>query len=123
MTPMKKSPFSKGMDDHLYERLKKIEEQVERLEKIEKQYLYLDAHKKIMFSSLFLEAEGKSVAEREAFVYASDKWKNFIDGAVEAETQYLREKRLLELKLKAYDAAHLTFKVEGAAIKRQGETT
>jgi len=107
------------MDDRLYKRLEKLEEQIETLRDAEKQFLALDAHKKVLAAQLFLKADGKNVAEREASVYASDDWIVFSKGHVEAESSYNHERRRYELRLKAYDAEHLTLKTEAPAIKRQ----
>lgn len=108
------------MDDRLFKRLEKIEESISRLRKVEEQFLYLDAHKKVLFSQLFMKAEGKNNAEKEAFAYASQDWVDFVSGLVKAETNFNHERRMYELRLKAYDAEHLTFKNEAPAIKRQG---
>ena len=108
------------MDKRLFGRLSKIEQHIDVLKKVESEFLYLEAHKKVMFSSLFLQAEGKNVAEKEANAYASADWVNFIDGHAEKEAEYNYMRRLYELKLKAYDAEHLTLKTETPVISRQG---
>lgn len=107
------------MDERLYQRLKKIEMQLEKLRKVEAEYLYLEAHKKVMFSGLYLAAEGKNVAEKEANAYASKDWVTFIEGHAAKEAEYLHERRFYELRLKAYDAEHLTLKTETPAMVRQ----
>jgi hypothetical protein len=111
------------MDAALKDRLLKIGEQIDKLRVVEKEFLYLEAHKKVMFSGLYLAAEGKNVAEKEANAYASQDWVNFIDGHAEKEAAYNYERRMYELRLKAYDAAHLTLKTETPAISRQGAIT
>jgi hypothetical protein len=111
------------MDKRLFNRLAKIEQHIDALKQVEGEFLYLEAHKKVMFSSLFISAEGKSVAEREAAAYSSKEWVDFADGHASKEAEYNYMRRLYELKLKAYDAEHLTLKTEAPAIGRQGATT
>lgn len=108
------------MDSRLYKRLEKLEAQIERLRIKERAFLQLDAHKKVLAAHLFIGADGKNVAEREANVFASDDWQDFIEGHVEAESAFNHERRRYELQLKAYDAEHLTLKTEVPVIKRQG---
>lgn len=108
------------MDTRLAERLDKLADQIDTLRDAEKAFLELDAHKKVLAAQLYLKTDGKSVAEREAAVYASVDWKNFCAGLVEAESAYNHERRRYELQLKAYDAEHLTLKTEVPVIKRQG---
>lgn len=108
------------MDDRLYKRLEKIEESIDRLKKVEAEFLYLEAHKKVLFAQLFMKAEGKNNAEKEALAYSSKDWIDFVDGLVKAETNFNHERRMYELRLKAYDAEHLSLKTESPVIKRQG---
>lgn len=108
------------MDDRLYKRLEKIEESIESLRDVERRYLGLEAHRKVLYSQLFLKSQGKNVAEKEATAYNSKDWRDFIAGLVEAETDFNLERRMYELRLKAYDAEHLTLKTEVPVIKRQG---
>lgn len=108
------------MDDRLYKRLEKIEESIDNLRKAEREFLQLEAHRKVLAAQLFITAPGKNVAEREAQVYASNDWINFTNGHVRAETDFNHQRRMYELRLKAYDAEHLTLKTETPVIKRQG---
>jgi hypothetical protein len=108
------------MDARLYQRLEKIEESIAKLREAERRFLTLEANKKPLYSQLFLTAEGKNVAEREATAYNSEQWRHFIGGLVQAETDFNHERRMYELRLKAYDAEHLTLKTETPVIKRQG---
>lgn len=108
------------MDKRLAERLRKIEAQIETLSKAERTFLELEAHKKVLAAQLFLTAEGKSVAEKEAYVFSSKAWIEFSLGHVEAESMFNHERRRYELRLKAYDAEHLSLKSEVPAIRRQG---
>jgi hypothetical protein len=107
------------MDTRLEERLTKLSEQIDRLKKAELSFLTLDAHKKVMAAQLFIQADGKNVAEREANVYSSQAWKDFAAGLVEAESAFNHERRRYELQLKAYDAEHLSLKTETPVIRRQ----
>lgn len=107
------------MDVKLRKRLEKLEEQIDALRAAEKSFLALDAHRKILAAELFLRAEGKSVAEREAVVFSSDDWIAFSNAHVEAESSFNHERRRYELRIKAYDAEHLTLKTETPVIKRQ----
>lgn len=107
------------MDDRLYKRLEKIEHSIEKLREVEKTYLDLEATKKPLYSQLFLAAKGKNVAEKEAEAYDSQDWRDFVSGLVEAESAFNYERRMYELRLKAYDAEHLTLKTETPVIKRQ----
>jgi hypothetical protein len=108
------------MDDRLFKRLEKIEQSIESLRTIEKRFLQFEATKKPLFSELFLKADGKNNAEKEANAYNSKDWRDFAAGLVQAESDFNFERRMYELRLKAYDAEHLTLKTETPVIKRQG---
>lgn len=108
------------MDDRLKKRLLKIEEQIDILKGAESLFLQLEAHRKVLFSQLFLKAMGKSVAEKEALAYASDEWIDFSKGHAEAESALNHERRWYELRMKAFDSEYITFKLEAPAIKRSG---
>ncbi len=107
------------MDSRLETRLKRLEGQINFLRQVEEKFFELEAHKKSLAAELFLASKGKNVAEREALAYASQQWKDFAIGLARSESSYNNEKRRYELQLKAYDAEHLTFKIEESAIKRQ----
>lgn len=107
------------MDARLKGRLDKLDEQIDRLRSAEMAYLTLEANRKVLAAQLYLKAEGKNVAEKEASVYASQDWIAFSNGLVQAETTFNHERRRYELQLKAYDAEHLTLKTETPAIRRQ----
>lgn len=123
MTRKSPSKGAAGIDGALLERLYKVDAQIEALRKVEAEFLYLEAHKKVLYSSLYLKAEGKNVAEKEANAYASKEWQDFAYGHAEKEAQYHYERRMYELRLKAYDAAHLTLKTETPVVNRQGSVT
>ena len=107
------------MDERLLDRLNKIHEQIDDLKQKEFTYLKLAAHEKILFAKIYLSFENGSVEDRKQKAYMHPDWESFIEGFVHAETDYLEAKRLFELKMKAYDAEHLTLKSEIPTIKRQ----
>lgn len=108
------------MDVRLNKKLMDIEKHLTVLKAAEVNFLFLDAHKKVLFAQLFLKADGKNITERESSVYASQDWIDFSRGLAESESQYNHERRTLELLIKKYDGAHLTLKTESPVIKRQG---
>lgn len=108
------------MDSRLNDRLEKLADQIDKLREVERVFLELDANRKPLYSQLFLHAEGKNIAEREALAYNSRDWRDFTAGLVEAESAFNHERRRYELQLKAYDAEHLTLKTEVPVIRRQG---
>lgn len=107
------------MDSRLRKRLEKVETQIDLLRDVERRFLEFSAHEKVLYSKLYLSMKGANVEERKAKVYSSDDWFNFVNAFSEMEAEYLEAKRRYELKLKAYDAEHLSFKNELPAIKRQ----
>lgn len=111
--------FHSDIDDRLLRRLDIIEKYLATLTDAEETYLELEANRKITWAQLYLKTAGKNVAEREAMVYASDDWRDFMAGHVSAESKFNHAKREYELRLKAYDACHLSVKNELPAIKRQ----
>ena len=107
------------MDRRLADRLNEIDSQLEKLRQCEMHFLDLEAHRKVLAAQLFIKADGRSVAEREAQVYSSQEWIDFSGGHAQAETEFNHERRRYELLLKAYDAEHLTLKTETPVIRRQ----
>lgn len=106
------------MDERLLDRLSKINEQIDQLAVEEERYLALKAHEDALYSILFIKAQGNN-EQRKAEVLASSEWQAFQQGYVASQVLYQKARRQYELKLKAYDAAHLSFKNEYPAIKRQ----
>ncbi len=106
-------------DERLRKRLIAIDRQISKLRVAEEAFLNLDATKKLQHAVIYLRTKG-TVAEREAMVHASEEWRVFITGLVQAEVEYNYQKRELELQMKAFDAEYLTYKVEAGAINRQG---
>lgn len=108
------------MDAKLRMRLERLEEQHAKLCPIVDKVRELEANEKPLFSKLFLAADGKSVAEREAQAYASQDWIDFAQALAHAKSEFINEMRWFEIRQKAYDAEHLTLKTEVPVIKRQG---
>lgn len=106
------------MDTRLKERLNALSDQIDKLRKAELEFLTLDAHKRVLAAQLFLQAEGKNVAEKEANVYSSAQWKDFSSGLVESESKFNHERRRYELQLKAFDAEYITYKIDATAIRK-----
>jgi len=106
------------MDAILGERLNKIAKQIKALRDLEEGFFRLEAHEKVLFGSLFSKVEGKSIEDRKAAVHSSKPWADFTLGLSIAHAEYLEAKRTYELKLKAFDAEYLTFKIEEQAIRR-----
>lgn len=106
------------VDKVLHEKLKKWHSQIEKIKPIEARYLSLEGQEKVFLAKLITLIDGKSYAERESKALASDDWKDFKEGLAAAKAEYLDAKRVLELKIKAYEAEYITFKVEAEAIKR-----
>lgn len=106
------------MDARLKERLEKLAKRIEKLKQVEHDALFLEAHKKVLFSQLYLKAIGKNVSEKEANVYASQEWIEFINGYVEAQTAYNEAKRLYELNIQAYFAEQNSMKIDESAIRK-----
>jgi len=106
------------MDSRLDERLTAWHNFIDVITKSEGDYLKLEANDKPMFSLLYMKSEGRTVAEKEAYVYSSKEWDQFKKGHIAAKIEYLRDKRKLELLVKAYEATYITYKIEAEAIRR-----
>jgi hypothetical protein len=99
--------------------LSQWDKKIQELEGVEAKALTLDAHEKMLYADLFLQAEGKTVAEREAWVYTRKTWKEFKLGHVEATTLSNKAKRELALKQKRFDAEYLKQKIEYELAHKQ----
>lgn len=108
------------MDRVLADRLNSLNEQNEKLKRAEGNFRQLEAHKDVLWAQLYLRAEGKNVAEREAVVAASDDWRNYVTGLSNAETEYNYERRRFEILSQAYIAELNTYKQEAGVIRKQG---
>lgn len=107
------------MDSELKRRLTKLSEQIDSMKETELIFRQLKATEKSQFGMMFLKQEGKTLTEREHAVFASREWRQFQEGLVQAEVAYNHMVRKLELLKKAYDAEHITYKLETSAIQRQ----
>lgn len=105
------------MDQRLSSRLTKLARQIKILEEAERASMLIDTHEKILFSELFLTFKG-SIAEREALVYATPQWQEFVKGQVDANVAYNKAKRYYELLDRAYLSEYATYKIEHHAIVR-----
>lgn len=106
------------MDPRLHDKLTRWHEQIVTVGKTERDFLLLEANEKPLYSKLFLDAHGKTIAEKEALVYSSSDWLSFSNGLAEAKAATNHEKRVLELKQAAYQAEYLGSKTEDTAISR-----
>ncbi len=120
MRPKNKSPRlpRTTLDSNLRERLNRLEEQHEKLVPIIALLKELEGNEKTLWAKLYLQTSG-TVAEREARVYSSDDWINFSKALQSAKSDFINEMRFFEIRQKAYDAEHLSLKVETPVIKRQ----
>lgn len=107
------------MDLKLRNKLNQIEVHLGVLKDAEREFLFLEAHRKVLAGQLFLNAEGRSVAEKEAQVFASQEWIDFSKGLAQAESEFNHQRRMHELLLKKYDGEHLSLKTEAPVIRRQ----
>lgn len=110
------------MDSTLAERLNKLNEQNDILSRKERIFLGLDANKKVMAAQLFLKAQGKSVAEKEAVAFSGEDWQNFVKGLAQVESEYLFERRRFDILEKAFQAEYLTMKRESDIIPKHGRS-
>lgn len=107
------------IDATLERALTNIERQIESLHAVEAIYLELESSKKPLLSNLTLAAQGKSHAERLDIAQSSNDYQLLCKTTADKEAAYNRERRRYDLLLKAYDAYHLTYKIEESAIRRQ----
>jgi len=106
------------LDIRLEQRLTKWHEQIEKLKEAEANYFTLESSEKWYLAKLTLEAEGKSMAERETIALGSSEWNNFKLRLADAKLIYLTERRILDLKIKAYESEYQTYKLEAEAIRK-----
>lgn len=109
------------MDSRLNERLKKWDEQVNKLSAVEEEFFELEGTEKSLEGQLFLAAEGKTIDEKRSRAYTTEDWKVFKKALAVKRAAYNKERRILDLRIKAYEAEYLTFKREMEIIhKGQG---
>lgn len=108
------------MDDKLKERLIKINDQIEALYKAEEAYLTLDAAKDhtLAVSMASAPPECSSEASKASWAKSLYIYLEFKQNLAHAEAEFHKQRHLLDLKTKAYDAEHLSYKIEHSAIKR-----
>lgn len=107
------------IDQILKGELARWEAQIEVLKKAESIYFTLDASEKTIFSKIVIRADGNTVSSREAFAYSHPDYVAFKEGLAKAHSDYLHEKRRLDLIIKSFDAYYLTFKLHNEVIRRQ----
>ena len=105
------------MDQRLEDRLDKWYKQVEKIKPVEEILFNLEANRDAIEGNAFRKAEGKTVQDRLAEASCSESVQNIKLGIAESKSMYNHEKRILELKIKAYEAEYLTLKLEFDAIK------
>ena len=106
------------MDQQLQDRLHKWRKQIDVVRKAEELLFNLEASEKALFGKLFLGFDGKTVQERESKAYSSEVWKEFKRGLAAAKAKHNYEKRMLELKVKAYEAVYLQYKIDNDYLRR-----
>lgn len=111
------------MDSRLKARLIKISAQIEMLYKVESAFLTIDGAKDHQLAVLMASAppSASSEAARASWAKATPEWITFRKTLAQSEAAFHREKHRLELCLKAYDAEHLSFKIEESSIRRGAE--
>ena len=105
-------------DDILIGRIRAMGKASDELEASENVYYNLDASTKAIYSSIFNEKQG-TIAEREAQAHSDSRMTCHMTALSAARTDWNKKRRNYEITMKAYDAAHLTFKMQGDQIKRQ----
>lgn len=106
------------MDRQLAERLNELWQQGALVDGAEKVYLALEGNRKSLLAELTLKAPGKSFAEREAMALASQDWRDFMNGHVEAQSTLNSETRKFNILDKAFYAEYGTMKNEERSIKK-----
>lgn len=109
------------MDSILHKRLEKFQKQIDALAEVEGSYRTLDAAKENQLAKLMMGApkELTSDAAKKAWAYATETWSTFKTGLAIAETEYNKQKHILELKRHAYQSEYLTLKLDSESIKKQ----
>jgi len=105
------------MDRTLHEKLTGWHKQIEIVRKAEEKYFLLEASEKGLAAKLFAKSTGNNAKERESNALNCYDWNTFKKGLALAKSKYNHEKRILELKMKAYESEHATYKLEGQAIR------
>lgn len=112
--------MKKNIDRSLAECLNELWAQNEVLKSAERLYLELEGNKKSMLAQITARMDGKSHAEKETKALASQDWRDFVSGHVEAETAFNYERRKFDILDKAFYAAHSSYKLDERSIRRPG---
>jgi len=108
------------MDQKLKDQLDEWYKLVEVLSQKERVYFELEGNEKVLYSKLFLNAEGKTVADKEAEVYSSEDWIDFQVGKNIAKVDFLKHKRFLDVTQASYQAEYLQCKQDYDSIRKPG---
>lgn len=107
-----------NMDKSLKDRGVKISRQIDILKPAHEEYLFFKAHEEVMWAKIYLQSNGKNVAEKEAQTYASQEWQDFLKGKIQSEARYYDELRKYELYKMAWQSEYGSLKYDTDAIKR-----
>lgn len=107
------------MDSILRKRLEKFEEQIHVLAEAEGKYRTLEAAKDHKLSVLELKAGGESQSAKRMNAYSDKQWLEFKTALAIAETEYNRQRHVLELKKQAFLAEYLAVKTTEEVIRKQ----
>ena len=108
------------MDDLLRTRLNQLQDQSQLLKQAEGSYRLQEAKRKSLEADLFLATSGKSVAEREAGVFASDVYKEFMADLARLETNFNHHRRRFSILESAYLAEYASYKIDANLIRKEG---
>lgn len=111
------------IDRGLATRLNDLSRQNEALNVARGAYLLKEAERKHFEACLVKVADGKSHAERLINAQAEIAWLKFQRELAGLETAYEFEKLKYDILDKAYLAEHLSLKIDGSTIGRQGGVT
>ncbi len=106
------------MDAKLRERLDVWEKQILVVREAEGVFLSLESQEKALYASLFLDGRHGTMAEKEARAYNTPEWRDFSRGLAEAKSEFNHARRVLDFRIKEFEAEYLSFKIESDHIKR-----
>lgn len=109
------------MDSILKDRLTKWHSQIDVLCKAEKSFFDLESSKDSLWGLLYLQTSG-TVADRQAITSNHETWKEFMTKYIDSKVEYLKQKRVLDVKIKAYEAEYGSFKREHDAVNNRRQT-
>lgn len=102
----------------LKEKLLEWESQINKLGEAESNYFNLEASEKSFFSDLVIRSDQKTIAMKEHEASASQAWTIFKSGLAESKSFYNKQRRILELKMKSFDASYLEYKLNNEYIRK-----